>query len=122
MHFKFDNIEIEMYSLFINQPHTTITCTELHYSLHLVQRNTIFFFFSRRSRHTRFSRDWSSDVCSSDLTRSRRVAGGPAPGGRPELPPIVRRPAELRALVNAGRTGFRTSDPDPRIGIQHSMA
>src|SRR5690606_23452679 len=24
-------------------------------------------FFSSRSRHTRFSRDWSSDVCSSDL-------------------------------------------------------
>src|SRR5690606_40149346 len=28
----------------------------------------IFFFFSSRRRHTRFSRDWSSDVCSSDLT------------------------------------------------------
>src|SRR5690606_40891337 len=27
----------------------------------------IFFFFSSRRRHTRFSRDWSSDVCSSDL-------------------------------------------------------
>src|SRR5690606_40688564 len=27
------------------------------------------FFFSRRRRHTRFSRDWSSDVCSSDLNR-----------------------------------------------------
>src|SRR6266700_5501191 len=27
-----------------------------------------FFFFSSRRRHTRFSRDWSSDVCSSDLT------------------------------------------------------
>src|SRR5690606_39772051 len=26
-----------------------------------------FFFFSSRRRHTRFSRDWSSDVCSSDL-------------------------------------------------------
>src|SRR5690606_40435419 len=26
------------------------------------------FFFSSRRRHTRFSRDWSSDVCSSDLT------------------------------------------------------
>src|SRR5436309_5564764 len=26
------------------------------------------FFFSRRRRHTRFSRDWSSDVCSSDLS------------------------------------------------------
>src|SRR5690606_25481580 len=28
-----------------------------------------FFFFSSRRRHTRFSRDWSSDVCSSDLQR-----------------------------------------------------
>src|SRR5207302_4301628 len=26
-----------------------------------------FFLFSSRRRHTRFSRDWSSDVCSSDL-------------------------------------------------------
>src|SRR5690606_19424467 len=32
-------------------------------------RSTVFvlFFFSSRRRHTRFSRDWSSDVCSSDL-------------------------------------------------------
>src|SRR5690606_25003425 len=27
-------------------------------------------FFSSRRRHTRFSRDWSSDVCSSDLVRA----------------------------------------------------
>src|SRR2546421_1435795 len=27
-----------------------------------------FFFFSSRRRHTRSDRDWSSDVCSSDLT------------------------------------------------------
>src|SRR5690606_38223577 len=27
-----------------------------------------------RRRHTRFSRDWSSDVCSSDLSDLRRVA------------------------------------------------
>src|SRR5687768_7162202 len=33
-----------------------------------------FFFFSSRRRHTRCSRDWSSDVCSSDL------------GNRPGLP------------------------------------
>src|SRR5690606_40974351 len=33
-------------------------------------------FFSSRRRHTRFSRDWSSDVCSSDL-------GGGHGGGRP---------------------------------------
>src|SRR2546422_5813309 len=31
----------------------------------VVLRN--FFFFSSRRRHTRCSRDWSSDVCSSDL-------------------------------------------------------
>src|SRR3989449_3295299 len=29
----------------------------------------MFFFFSSRRRHTRCSRDWSSDVCSSDLDR-----------------------------------------------------
>src|SRR5690606_40364308 len=36
--------------------------------------------FSSRRRHTRFSRDWSSDVCSSDLPADRlqRHAGGPA--------------------------------------------
>src|SRR5690554_7450938 len=27
-----------------------------------------FFFFSSRRRHTRCGRDWSSDVCSSDLS------------------------------------------------------
>src|SRR5690349_23103881 len=27
----------------------------------------LFFFFSSRRRHTRSLRDWSSDVCSSDL-------------------------------------------------------
>src|SRR2546429_3359301 len=27
----------------------------------------LIFFFSSRRRHTRCSRDWSSDVCSSDL-------------------------------------------------------
>src|SRR6266850_6521300 len=33
-----------------------------------------FFFFSSRRRHTRLQGDWSSDVCSSDLTR-RRFSG-----------------------------------------------
>src|SRR5690606_40596456 len=35
----------------------------------LVWLSVYFFFFSSRRRHTRFSRDWSSDVCSSDLWR-----------------------------------------------------
>src|SRR5207247_4315945 len=30
----------------------------------------VCFFFSSRRRHTRSTRDWSSDVCSSDLGRS----------------------------------------------------
>src|SRR5437870_4956375 len=34
----------------------------------------LVFFFSSRRRHTRWPRDWSSDVCSSDLAL-RRVAG-----------------------------------------------
>src|SRR2546429_2287649 len=32
-----------------------------------------FFFFSSRRRHTRCSRDWSSDVCSSDLDGESRA-------------------------------------------------
>src|SRR2546430_6333470 len=34
----------------------------------------LFFFFSSRRRHTRFDCDWSSDVCSSDLSRSSASA------------------------------------------------
>src|SRR2546422_11774081 len=33
------------------------------------------FFFSSRRRHTRCSRDWSSDVCSSDLWRVANPSG-----------------------------------------------
>src|SRR5690606_18422851 len=39
-----------------------------------------FFFFSSRRRHTRFSRDWSSDVCSSDLGWGAGFSG-PADAG-----------------------------------------
>src|SRR5258706_9822828 len=36
-----------------------------------------FFFFSSRRRHTRLVSDWSSDVCSSDLsTRAEKVYDG----------------------------------------------
>src|SRR5699024_11968068 len=33
------------------------------------------FFFSSRRRHTRSKRDWSSDVCSSDLPEVYRTRG-----------------------------------------------
>src|SRR5690606_40206925 len=44
-----------------------------------------FFFFSSRRRHTRFSRDWSSDVCSSDLDKPLAHNGR----GHHGLPPFV---------------------------------
>src|SRR5216684_4236652 len=37
-----------------------------------------YFFFSSRRRHTRCSRDWSSDVCSSDLFVEQAVAASRA--------------------------------------------
>src|SRR5690348_18458285 len=55
----------------------------------------VFFFFSSRRRHTRWTGDWSSDVCSSDLLQWARAAssrcsrssescwpGWPTPGGK----------------------------------------
>src|SRR5215203_5066777 len=37
------------------------------YKVESIARKRRFFFFSSRRRHTRYWRDWSSDVCSSDL-------------------------------------------------------
>src|SRR5437870_7050811 len=34
---------------------------------------SFFFFFSSRRRHTRWPRDWSSDVCSSDLDNHKHL-------------------------------------------------
>src|SRR5687768_18220311 len=50
-----------------------------------------FFFFSSRRRHTRCSRDWSSDVCSSDLSEAQApnafeiVTMGPAQPARARI-------------------------------------
>src|SRR2546427_7751389 len=48
---------------------------DILYSLHILKLPDVFtvcrhllFFFSSRRRHTRFDCDWSSDVCSSDLS------------------------------------------------------
>src|SRR5256884_4883612 len=49
----------------------------------------LMFFFSSRRRHTRCSRDWSSDVCSSDLLarsgRQEMIAALHAQGIKPIL-------------------------------------
>src|SRR3712207_6895312 len=49
-----------------------------------------FFFFSSRRRHTRYWRDWSSDVCSSDLDEDAAamslLGATPVYLGLPEAP------------------------------------
>src|SRR6266496_3920640 len=41
------------------------------FSISVPSISCLFFFFSSRRRHTRSLRDWSSDVCSSDLGELR---------------------------------------------------
>src|SRR3712207_7205215 len=61
-----------------------------------------FLFFSSRRRHTRYWRDWSSDVCSSDLRRAGlRVAEKNHPRGAQCEPGLLR----LKALVDVGEDG-----------------
>src|SRR5256884_436963 len=48
---------------------------DVNYSKDQSPRLLTIFFFSSRRRHTRCSRDWSSDVCSSDLASGNPVSG-----------------------------------------------
>src|SRR3712207_9486610 len=51
----------------------------------------LFFFFSSRRRHTRYWRDWSSDVCSSDLVAlPLRVQGKEESSYRAEVVELLR--------------------------------
>src|SRR2546422_1515339 len=60
----------------------------------------VFFFFSSRRRHTRCSRDWSSDVCSSDLWPGRADPGDAQAlqGVRADHSPRADRAARLDGL------------------------
>src|SRR3712207_8639949 len=79
----------------------------------------VFFFFSSRRRHTRYWRDWSSDVCSSDLDRDADTRpGDPQVRDAEDLAGLV---AELlllvgllRAVVDDG-AGHRRSE-ERRVG------
>src|SRR5690606_40299578 len=44
-----------------------LTTDPIQFAVPLQVGRLCLSFFSSRGRHTRFSRDWSSDVCSSDL-------------------------------------------------------
>src|SRR3712207_5234810 len=63
------------------------------------------FFCSSRRRHTRYWRDWSSDVCSSDLKYAAVVATG-----RSDLPNQINNvlafPGVFRGAIDAGATSI----------------
>src|SRR3989449_5569936 len=65
-----------------------------------------FFFFSSRRRHTRCSRDWSSDVCSSDLFPQ-------------DLDPAVRRACDraIRVLRELGAAVREVSLPHTQYAV-----
>src|SRR5690606_3506888 len=69
------------------------------------------FFFSSRRRHTRFSRDWSSDVCSSDLSKKNQRTP-PARGAKwwAKSPTVGR--------ISRGASHYETlgTKSDPRMG------
>src|SRR5438477_6700570 len=79
------------------------------------------FFFSSRRRHTRLTCDWSSDVCSSDLSESAQflVAGEVAPGEQlgdgnvePDCDDVLRRNerSEERRVGKEWRYGWATDE------------
>src|SRR5690606_40379753 len=77
-------------------------------------------FFSSRRRHTRFSRDWSSDVCSSDLS-----TGGDRPLTTAALAAASGySPQQVRDLENLGvlPPAERGSNNYRRFGGRHLVA
>src|SRR5437660_5809571 len=61
----------------VTWPPAMLTATPLDPAFRIPPRvpvQSMIFFFSSRRRHTRWPRDWSSDVCSSDLERCGGVA------------------------------------------------
>src|SRR5690348_18192762 len=66
---------------------------------HMIYVWSGYFFFSSRRRHTRWTGDWSSDVCSSDLDR-QFLAGRPL-----LLAPPEHAPESGQQFVDAKRLG-----------------
>src|SRR5205809_2729797 len=72
-----------------------------------------FFFFSSRRRHTRCSRDWSSDVCSSDLRRAAaRVAFHLREHDARETEPLVKAARDVDGVL----AGHRVRSEERRVG------
>src|SRR4030042_1947485 len=73
-----------------------------------------FFFFSSRRRHTICSRDWSSDVCSSDLPRATIRILGLGGGRRSDPGPTVKITLKDDSGGHGGQPAYRTGRPAAR--------
>src|SRR2546422_10374089 len=69
----------------------------------------LFFFFSSRRRHTRCSRDWSSDVCSSDLLH-RRIKSNVQHQRQAAAVPVGHEPEDERADRSHRQRGGRSEE------------
>src|SRR3712207_8626846 len=86
--------------------------------LNLHEAVLVFFFFSSRRRHTRYWRDWSSDVCSSDLTAWSWRSALPLGGG----PLVDDGPGDAGDLVVGEPDGALGVDPvDDRVQPSHGI-
>src|SRR5690606_40450771 len=75
---------------------------------------TCGFYFSRRCGHTRISRDWSSDVCSSDLTAAAVATLFASPAGAvPNDPTTPATPAPVQPGTNPGTEGTQPGTAQP---------
>src|SRR5690349_23405311 len=71
------------------------------------------FFFSSRRRHTRSLRDWSSDVCSSDLSKDLIISSGYNVYPRMIEEAVYEHPAVDECIV-IGRSEEHTSELQSR--------
>src|SRR3712207_8845289 len=79
-----------------------------------------FFFFSSRRRHTRYWRDWSSDVCSSDLVvlldEGDAVAAGGGVQGDAGAGDAAADDDHVEALLREGLEGVLARSEERRVG------
>src|SRR2546429_3726876 len=79
------------------------------------------FFFSSRRRHTRCSRDWSSDVCSSDLSQPPQSAPLDKSFAREEilLPVKCNQHPWMKMYINVVKSPFyAVTDADGKFEIK----
>src|SRR5206468_9541003 len=84
-------------------------CFSTKMSLHSLYC-VIMFFFSSRRRHTRSDRDWSSDVCSSDLYKPRDLAGRGLDQCQAEIARLVLETVEVTRNAARRRRGDRSEE------------